>query len=449
MGACGSPTATNPSTGSSISPDSQLVVLREAYVYGLPLVLMDITRRQMTDPSNKALYSPVNQFRHNNAFPDASFRNVVRPNADTYYSISWLDLSGGPVKLSLPATNGRYYMMPLMDAWSNVFAAPGTRTTGNGAVDLLIKGPGWNGAVPAGVQEIAAPTNTVWIIGRIQVNSREDGKATVVPLQNQIRLTPFTKQAITHKPSPPAPIGDPNALLERMPVDSFFTYLNELMLKNPPPAADSPIIRRLTTVGIVPGKAFQRPTLPTTFYATLDSIPHTVFNAIRQSKTSSASLVNGWNMGTLVIGTYGTDYTSRAGVAVWGLGANLREDAIYPSCNVDQQGQPLDGNQPYVIHFPKGGAPPAQAFWSLTLYDQDGYFVNNPINRYAIGDRSQLRPNADGSIDIYVQQRDPGGVKTTNWLPAPPSHFNLLMRVYWPSSAMLQGNYIPPPVVKQ
>lgn len=153
-------------------------------------------------------------------------------------------------------------------------------------------------------------------------------------------------------------------------------------------------------------------------------------------------------MGRNVIGTYGTDYASRASVSYFGLGANVREDAIYPSTYFDKDGNKLNGEHNYVLHFDKGETPPAKAFWSLTMYDPEGYFVDNPINRYAIGDRSNMKLNADGSIDIYIQKENPGKEKVLNWLPAPAGDFNLIMRVYWPSDEMLSGSWIPPGVIK-
>jgi len=159
-------------------------------------------------------------------------------------------------------------------------------------------------------------------------------------------------------------------------------------------------------------------------------------------------LVNGWNVSRKVIGSYGTDYYSRGTVAFFGLGANLKEDAIYPSCFFDKDGNQLNGANKYVLRFDKGRTPPANAFWSLTLYDPQGYFVDNPINRYTLGDRSKLKVNPDGSVNIYIQKDNPGNDKASNWLPTPDGDFNLIMRVYWPKEEMLNKNWEPSAVIK-
>ncbi|HEY6505939.1 MAG TPA: DUF1254 domain-containing protein [Chitinophagaceae bacterium] len=443
----------NTGTVSAASDSTVIKTAKDAYIYGLPLVLMDITRRQMSNPAAKDLYTPVNQFRHNSSFPDASFKNVVRPNADTYYSVAWLDLAGEPVVLSLPNTKGRYYMMPIMDAYSNVFAAPGTRTTGNEAGIFLISGPQWTGTVPKGMKNIQSPTNTAWIIGRTQVNSKEDGANIVVPLQRGYKLTPLSAWGKTYTaPKPGAdntiPKGDPNTIIKSMPVEEYFNYVNELLAKNQPPAADKTAIDNFASIGIGAGKKFDLNAIPSGAKEAVSNIPKEVFTVFDHEISVSNKLVNGWNTGRKVIGTYGTDYSSRASVAFFGLGANLREDAIYPSCNFDNEGNLLNGANNYVLHFDKGKTPPANAFWSLTLYDPDGYFVDNTINRYTLGDRSSLKINADGSINIYIQKNNPGNDKASNWLPAPAGDFNLLLRVYWPKEEMLNGSWSPPAVMK-
>ncbi|MDF2190394.1 DUF1254 domain-containing protein [Paraflavitalea sp. CAU 1676] len=443
-----------PAAGDTTKAGEDVVsIAKEAYLYGLPIVLMDITRRQMNNPQTGTLYAEPNHFRHNSEFPDASFRNVVRPNADTYYSIAFLDLSKGPLTLSVPDTKGRYYMLPMMDAYTNVFAAPGTRTTGNQAHTFLVAGPQYAGATPAGTQLIQAPTDMVWIIGRTQVNSKQDGDRIVIPLQKQFILAPSglpgqknTGPVIAGDTS--FPKGDPNAIVAAMPVETFFQYVNALLYKYPPPAADSAVLRRFAHINVGPGKKFELHHIPSGEQEAVSALPKEIADAFDQSLNDKTGLVSGWNIGHKVIGTYGTDYLSRAAVAHFGLGANLREDAIYPSAGFDATGQPLDGANRYVLHFEKGKTPPANAFWSLTMYDPAGYFVGNPINRYTLGDRSKLTVNADGSTDIYLQKDNPGKEKESNWLPAPPGPFNILMRVYWPKEDMLNRTWTPPGIQK-
>lgn len=431
----------------------KIKIAREAFVYTLPLVIMDITRRQATNPdSSNKTYAPVNAFRHLSAFPDASFRNVVRPNADTYYSSAMLDLTAEPVVLSVPNTNGRYYMMPMLDAYTNVFASPGTRTTGNNKGDFLITGPGWNGSVPAGMKPIQAPTNLVWIIGRTQVNSKADGDKVVVPLQQKYRLTPLSAWGTAYKApesikEATVPVGDPNAIVKAMSAQEYFTYANQLLQKYPVDDVDKEVLKRFAVVGVGAGLAFDI----NTFGAAKDSVknlPQEIIEEFHKQIKATAGLVNGWAIHR-GLGAYGTDYLKRAFVAYMGLGANLAEDAIYPSCAIDGDGNELNGANKYVLHFDKGQTPPVNAFWSLTMYSPEGYLVENPLNRYTLGDRSNLKTNADGSVDLYIQHASPGKEKERNWLPAPAGEFNLLMRLYWPEAEVIEDKWTPPAVRKQ
>lgn len=436
--------------------DSSLVqIAADAYIFGLPLVIFDVSRRQFSDPSSGALFAPQNTFHHKFDFPDASFRNVVRPNADTYYSTAMLDVSDQPVILSVPNTRGRYYMMPMLDAYTNVFTSPGTRTTGNNAGNFLISGPAWTGNVPAGMKEIKAPTNNIWIIGRTQVNSKADGEKTVVPLQKQYKLTPLSFWGKTAprpevKADPNVPKGDPNAYVKGLSAEEFFNYLNQLLEKNPPAPADKSAMDEFAKIGVAPGKKFDAGSLPAVVAEKIKDIPAEVFGTLDQMlKGGTQKLENGWRISRTGIGTYGTNYKERAFVSYMGLGANLPEDAIYPATSIDSSGQQLNGANKYVLHFDKGEAPPAAAFWSLTMYDSDGYFIANPINRYAIGDRSNLKKNSDGSIDLIIQNDSPGKGSESNWLPAPKGDFNLLLRVYWPKKEMIDGSWKIPPVKKR
>ncbi|WP_336516910.1 DUF1254 domain-containing protein [Pollutibacter soli] len=435
--------------------DSNLVrIAKEAYIYGMPLVILDVSRRQFEDPSAGELFTPPNTFNHKSNFPDANFRSVVRPNADTYYSTAMLDLSEQPVVLSLPSTNGRYYMMPMLDAYTNVFASPGTRTTGNEAGIYLVTGPKWTGTIPQGMKEIKSPTNNVWLVGRTQVNSKADGDKIVVPLQHKYKLVPLSFWGKTFsppeiKPDPSVPKGDPNAYVKGLSTEDFFNYMNQLLEKNPPPAADKTALEEFVKIGVVPGKKFELSTLPAGVADKIKNLPSEVFDAFDQLlKGGQQNLENGWRISRKGIGTYGTNYNERALIAYMGLGANLPEDAIYPSTSVDANGNALNGANKYVLHFDKGKTPPANAFWSLTMYDPDGYMVANAINRNAIGDRSNLKKNSDGSVDIIIQNESPGKAVESNWLPAPKGDFNVLLRVYWPKTEMLDGSWNIPAIKK-
>ena len=428
----------------------------EAVVYGLPLVVMEVTKRVSTNvpgPQPNA-HAPVNQFGNALQYPPASDHTVVRLNIDTLYSWAWLDLSQEPMVLSLPDTHGRYYMMPMLDAWTNVFASPGTRTTGNKAGHFAVTGPGWKGALPKGVKEIKAPTNTVWIIGRTQTNGPKD-YAAVNALQKQYKLTPLS--AFGKPYTPPPGVVDPAVDMKSGPADqlakmdaaTFFNTLARLMASNPPAAADAPALAMLAKIGVVPGQDFDPGKLDPAVAKELEKSVQVALEKLKAAAKTWGKPVNGWNVPPMNVGEFGTDYGFRAVVAFIGLGANLPADAIYPFAFVDGDGKPLHGANRYVVHFNKAQTPPANAFWSLTMYDAQSFPVENPINRYTISSWMPLTYNKDGSLDVYVQKDSPGKDKEANWLPAAAGDFSITMRVYWPKPAMLDGSWTPPPVKAQ
>jgi hypothetical protein len=452
----GSGSSTSTAATNTLAPDSVKAIAKKAYIYGISLALVDITFHKLTntDTPVNGIMAPVNQFTISTEFPNAKFTAVVRPNADTYYTSGMLDLSAEPMVLSLPNTHGRYYLMPMLDGYSNVFASPGKRTTGTDAGTYLISGPGWKGTVPAGLKEIKAPTNLVWVLGRTQVNSPEDGDKVVVPLEKQYRLTPLSAYGKPYTAprgtvNPDISKASPNDQVKNMSVDSFFNYINKVMVINPPAAADAPAMAEFAKIGVAPGAHFDLSQFDTATQAALTKLPAEVFGMMDEILAKGATKpVNGWVIFMKGMGNYGTDYDLRALVAYAGLGANLPEDAVYPSCSFDADGQPFNGANKYVMHFDKGQTPPVDAFWSLTMYNQDGFFIENPLNRYAIGNRSNLKTNADGSTDLYFQNTSPGKDKESNWLPCPPGQFNLMLRMYWPKQAMLNGSWTPPGVKK-
>lgn len=431
-------------------------IAQDAYVYGYPLILMEITKNVITNVEiPEEGFGPINQFSHMRKFPDHTLTEVVKPNCDTYYSIAWLDLKQEPLILSIPNTNGRYYLLPMLDAWTNVFTSPGKRTTGTESNNFLIAGPLWTGNIPEEMKQIKAPTNMVWILGRTQTNSPKDGATIVKSIQDSYKLTPLSQWGTTY--SPPKGRVDQNLSktppvfqVKEMKIDNFFNLLNKLMLENPPSKADTPIINRIKKVGVTPGGTFNLNVFNETTKGALLTIPTKVHDAFNKSRTEASlgSLENGWNLLRKGIGKYGTDYQIRAFVAYIGLGANLPEDAIYPTTVMDSNGKPFNGKNKYVIHFEKGKLPPANAFWSITMYNSEDFLVENPINRFAIGDRDNLKFNDDGSLDIHIQHENPVLQKESNWLPAPDNVFSLVLRIYWPKEQMLDGTWKIPPVVK-
>lgn len=439
----------------SLSEDRAFQLGIEAYIYGYPLVLMDVTKSLSTAVATpQGAKAPINQITHLSAFPDASFTDVVSPNADTLYSIAWLDLSLEPIVLSLPDTAGRYYLMPMLDAWTNVFASPGKRTTGTGKGDFAVVAPDWTGELPNGVQKIQSPTCLAWMIGRTQTNGKTDYEA-VHAIQAQYQLTPLSQWGKPYQPPTNVPVTSgidtqtpPVEQVKNMDVDTFFSRMCALMKDNSPAAADAETVRKWAAIGIVPGEDFNFPSLDAAVVKGLErGIKAGQEQVVANAMSPKAKVKNNWLM-TYDLGSYGIDYLHRAGIAWVGLGANLPEDAIYPMTRVDGEGKPLSGEHRYVMHFDKEQLPPVNAFWSLTMYNNCQFFVDNPLDRYAIGDRDNLSFNPDGSLDIFVQSESPGQDKQSNWLPSPPDSFNLIMRLYWPKPEVLDGSWSPPPVTR-
>jgi hypothetical protein len=439
-----------------LAADSIVSLVEQAYIYGYPLMMMHATKSATTnfpEPVPNKAAAPVNQFGHFRTFPDADFKEIVKPNCDTYYSSAWLDLKLEPIVLTVPNTNGRYYLLPMLDAYTNVFSSPGKRTTGTQAGNFLITGPGFNGNIPTGMTQIKAPTNMVWILGRTQTNSKEDGATVVRNIQDGYHLTPLSKWGTAYKPDRqpvdntvpkvPAPV-----LIEKMDIEQFINKLNALMIDNPPAPPDAPLLNKLSQADVGPGRNFSLSNYDAETQARLKAIPEMVHQKLRFAASKTGKLENGWNVTRTGLGTYGTNYTARALIALIGLGANLNVDASYPNCQIDENGQKLHGANRYVIHFEKGQLPPVNAFWSITLYGPDELLVANPINRYALGDRDKLKFNKDGSLDIYIQQENPGPKKEANWLPAGKDGFSLTMRLYWPKETFMNGTWKVPGVKK-
>ncbi len=430
----------------------------EAYTFGYPLVTMEMTRRVMTNVAAPVgTRAPMGQFIKARSYPDASYRDVTAPNADTLYTVAWLDLSREPWIFGIPDMKGRYFLFPMLDAYTNVFRVPGTRTTGTGPQTYAITGPGWRGTLPPGVTEYRAPTNMVWILGRIYCTGTAEDYAAVHALQDACTLVPLSAHGRTYTP-PPGTV-DPTLdmrtavrdQVNRLDAASYFRLMAELMKTNPPVAADAPILPTLARLGLVPGQDFDASRFTVDFASRL---PQVAFDRIMlhfRFSDGDITTQNGWAF-TTKTGRYGTAYLQRALVTAIGLGANRPQDAVYPVSKADADGAAYDGANRYVMRFPPGALPPVQGFWSLTMYDKDFFFVPNPINRYSISARQDLARNPDGSIDLLIQRESPGAGRESNWLPAPPGPFQLMLRMYWPDESdptILNGTWSIPPVRKQ
>ena len=435
---------------------------KDAYVYAYPLMTMEMTRRATTNVvAPEGTSAPMGQFAKLREYPNASFNAVTAPNADTLYTVTWLDVSKEPWVISIPDMKGRYALFPMLDGWTDIFQVPGKRTTGTAAQKYAITGPGWRGTLPAGVTEYKSPTGMVWLLGRIYCTGSPEDYKTVHALQDQMTAVPLSSYGKPYKPTPgvvdPA-IDKKTAVrdqLNAMDGASYFKLFAQLLKTNPPNADDAPMVAKLAKIGIVPGQDFDASKLEPSVAAGIAKVPKPAQDKIAAwfkegIAAGDAKLENGWVF-TTKTGLYGTNYIQRATVAWYGLGANRPEDAVYPTSEGPEILQKYNGANKYVLHFDKGQMPPVDGFWSVTMYNAKYFFVDNPLNRYNVSQRNKFKTNADGSTDIYIQADSPGKDKESNWLPAPKDDFVLMMRLYWPKEkdpTILNGSWKIPAVKK-
>ncbi|MCK9901847.1 DUF1254 domain-containing protein [Frankia sp. Cpl3] len=432
------------SPGLAVAPaaGSAEEIAADGYVYGYSPVAMARTRagHVCKGGTNSLLNVPV--------LSTPASRSVVAPNVDTLYSVAWLDLRGGPVRLALPDTADRYVVFEMLDIYSNVFANVGTRLNGSQPGAYLITPPGWSGTVPAGTTTIAAPSWDVWALGRTLVNGDGDLPAARA-VQRQYTVA-ATGLGVTGPVPPALPAVDcANPPDPQTPGDAgaaFFDELAAVLAADPPPAADGPALASLASIGVVPGSTPSTGD-PATVAALAAGV--TAGETEVQAAAEDVLVPSGTWLGSFNGGVYGTDYLLRSAVAVVGLGANVPQEALYYWSGPDADGEPLTGGHTYRMHIAAGELPPVEAagFWSVTMYDEEMFLVPNPLRRYALGDRSDLAVNPDGSIDLYLSATAPEG-HLSNWLPAPDGPFNLMIRAYVPTESALANRWHPPAIEK-
>ena len=428
---------------------------QEAYVYGFPLVMMDMTREVMTSaPTSGEYAAPINQFARIRTYVNPDFKNVVRISVNSIWSHGFVDLDQEPMIVTVPDAGNRYLVMQALNMWTDDFASAGTRTPETKSGDFLIAGPKWTGTAPPGIKAtFRSTTRYAWVLVQISAASPADFPA-IHALQDQLKITPLSAWGKPYAPPASVPV-DPNVDLTATPFDQvnimtgemFFRRLTKLLKDNPPYPADSWTLRKLKLLGIEPGKDFDPGALDPQVRKGINEAPWNVWKLLAEGPYTMPT-VNGW-LNILNLGRYGTDYNTRAFVAYAGLGALTSDDCVYPSAFVDGNGHALDAAYNYTIHFPKGQLPPsASGVWSISQY-RGNFYVRNELNRYGLLSSMPLKTNADGSLDIYLQVKSPGPDKESNWLPTPPSGaFNLTTRVYQPKTEMLDGTYKLPPLTR-
>jgi len=432
----------------------------DAYIYAYPLVTMEMTRRVMTNVANaEATRAPMGQFVRARNYPDASYKDVTAPNADTLYTTTWIDVSKEPWILSVPDMKGRYFLFPMLDGWTNVFQDPGKRTTGTKAQKYAITGPGWSGALPEGVTEYKSATGLVWILGRIYCTGTPDDYKAVHALQDQVSVVPLSAYGKPYKPESGKvdPAIDMKTgvrdQVNALDTAAYFKLFAELLKNNPPTPDDAPMVAKLAKIGIVPGQDFDASKLDPAVAKGVAAASKPAQDKIavwmkEGLVTGENKLENGW-VYTTNAGVYGTSYRQRAMITWYGLGANRPQDAVYPTSEGPDVLKKYSGEHKYVMHFNKGEMPPVDGFWSITMYNDQYFFVDNPLNRYTVSQRNKFNTNADGSIDLYIQHDSPGKDREANWLPAPAGGFVLMMRLYWPKEkppSLLDGSWKIPEV---
>jgi hypothetical protein len=419
------------------SAPSELAV--EAYIYAYPLLVFDQERKTMVQAlgANNRLSA-----RTTTSTPFS--HDVLAPNADTVSTTALLDLRSGPLVLAVPDSGKRYTRIDLLDAYTNVFASLGQRTEGNKAATFAIVGPG--GGDVSGVKTVHAPTNYVWLHGQVAAQGERDVPAAS-GLMRQWSLTPANQFAAgkrvyaVEQPPVTDPGGSSADRVEALKPEKYFEEAARLLQINPPAAADAPLVKKFPSFGLdYKGGRFSAKKLSSAALAQSVNDARARIHAVKPEETAQ----NGWTFGASG-GSYGVDYLARAAAARAGIGGALPQDAIEATARVDASNARLSGGSRYVLRFGKDDLPPVSAFWSLTLVDDDGKMADNVINRYAVrGDR--LKKDGDGGVTVYIQGPPPGGAKDANWLPAPSGKFQLLLRLYWPKDAAIDGSWKPPAV---
>lgn len=439
----------DPHAPHSGSLSAQQALAREAVLHTLPLYEM-ARMRAATCPRRDAAgrfagdgpastLRWVNQITHTRELLGPRHRQVVTPNNDTLYTNAWLDLSRGPLLLEVPDSLGRYYVLGLLDFYTNPFGYIGTRTTGAGPGRFLLHAPGWQGRVPDGARAIACPTDAVWMIGRLLAEGEADLPA-VHAFQDGIRLSRADGQ-------PAAFAFDVAMRQDERPGEArrFAEVVNRALRDYPPDAQEAPLVARFAQVGI--GAGCEAGALGEAQLAELAAALRAVLAEL--DVPAEAALGGGWSLPVAIRATFGAQTLQRAQVARNYIGALGIEEAMYVIAERDGDGVPLDGRQAYVLDFPAGGLPQVGAFWSLTLYDKrDCMLVENPLQRYSLGDRSPgLRHEADGGLRLHLSAAPPADPACRgNWLPAPTGPFYVVLRLYIPAAAHLDNRFAYPPL---
>ncbi|MFC4276091.1 DUF1254 domain-containing protein [Achromobacter aloeverae] len=439
-----------------LDPGEARAIAADGYLYAYPMLVMETARRIQTnivEPDTRlGEGAPVNRYTHMSRLPEALLHGIgSTPDADVLWSSLWFDVAREPLIIEVPDAQGRYFMMMAADMWSDVFAAPGTRTTPGGPQAYAIAARDWRGTLPRGVEVLRAPTPSGWLHVRIALAGSAD-LAAAQAFQAGFLATPLS--AWRKKGASPSP-GTYNVALPRTPpveqvasmsAADYFAAFAELAGRYPPHDNDTPILQRLRRLGIVPGSRFEFARLPAVLQAAVNEGVQAGQARVRsgpEPRVGNAGLV----MPMKRRGTYGTDYALRARSMRQAWVVPLSEDLIQARADTDSEGRQLDGSFRYELRFERLQQPPVRGFWTVTLYNDREALLDNMGNRYAVRARDRINMAADGTATIYLQYETPLEDRVRNWLPSPQSgHFSLVLRLYWPDNAAVEGAWAPPSI---
>jgi hypothetical protein len=418
-------------------PQNSVALAEQAAIWGFPLVL---TGRYLKLSQNAKF--AFNELHLNNDLATPSL-HVVGPNVDTIYGLAWLDLSAEPVVVSVPDANDRYYSFQFLDAYLNTFSYVGRRETGTRGGAYALTAPGWKGQLPAGVKQIASPTSLVVTLTRTLVKGTADLPAAQA-LQASYALGPLSqypgglKRGVVSK--------DALNVLPALDLSTagaeYFDELAALVKRYPPTGSEAKAFAAYSALGLDKADpAFKK-------QLSSEQLNTALSQAISKIKAYNASEVeNGWRVNKHIT-RFIADPLARAAASQYGPGTHIAEEALYFSLRADAAGAQLLGTKPQTLRFAPGQTPPVDAFWSLILYDNNFFLVDNPLNRYTINDRTEgLVRDADGGLTIVIASEKPKA--NANWLPAPAGQYQLLLRTYQPSAAILKGSYRVPALTAQ
>jgi len=422
-------------TSAKAAPDLNL--MQRAFLYGYGTY--EFARTAIGSASG-AGYRP-NTLVRRRTLSDHTHRVVTAPNNDTLYTSGFLDLAAGPLEIGTPEAPDRYHNIAFMNAFTDNFAYLGTRTTGGRAGRWWIAGPDWRGRTPEGVGLIRSDTNDVWMLGRTLVAGPED-LAAANAVQDAITLTVPPGRAAAR------PIVSRPPLTPTAP--AFLDTVNEMLGRSARLRGQARRVGAFRSVGLRPGAKDAFAALPADAQAAWTGMIPDLLSTLKANAEGRSPVVRGWRTPPAGVGDFGENDLLRATIALWGLAALSVDEATYFRAGRDGDGERLDGRKAYRFTIPASGVP-VDAFWSLSMYEEtpDGrfFFVDNPIRRYAVGDRTQgLARNPDGSLTILLQADAPSGALAGNWLPTPRGPFMTSFRAYLPRAEMRDGRWTPPPL---